>query len=444
MTSHPESQGLEPSPAPPTIESIEPLSTLGRGRFGKVILARVRPSSSAISSSPLTPISSIRSSDGSTAGRLLDFSNNNRRASGSNADNDLVAVKLVTKAALKTPRRVQRTQTELKVMTEVAASCPFLVKCQGAYQSDHLLVYVMEFSNGGDIRSHLRKAGRFAESTVVIMSMQVVLGLEHLHSFGVVYRDLKPENILIGTNGQVQLADFGLSKFLPRRRPALWSRVIFPVTSKAQWGTTRTACGTPMYQPPEMIRRKPHGLEADWWSLGILIFELITGRPPFYSEDVDTIYSLILENQPAYPAYVSQEAVQIISGLLQTNKRKRLGILKIKQEKFFTTRGVPWDREDELSIHNSATNRNDLNLLKSGALQPSRNGAMVGSDFLPEYVASGSPSMTVPGFKVIPNDTLVHLVTTENPALSHGSDSPVSRGNKDPRQAGSSVHLVVQ
>jgi len=206
-----------------------------------------------------------------------------------------------------------------------------------------------------------------------LISMQVILGLEHLHDHGVLYRDLKPENVLISREGHCQLADFGLSKFLPRvklqrreassqssiddarkKRRSIVSRILsgrksiakaaMEFTGKEEqytWGTTKTRCGSPAYQSPELVESKDHGLETDWWSLGVLLYELMSGEPPFFANTVREVYDIILHREPKFGKRFSDDAKSFISSLLVKERTARLGYgpngtQNVKNHPFFT------------------------------------------------------------------------------------------------------------
>jgi len=210
---------------------LEPILTLGRGSFGKVVLART--------SQPF-----------STKGECL------------------VAVKIISRSRIRCEAQQRRTEAELRVLTEVAQSSRFVMSCNSAYQTDDLLVYVMDFAAGGDLRAFLNDTGPLSRSRTTRLAAQIVDGLSHLHRFGVVYRDLKPDNLLLLDKNHIQLADFGLSKFLEPSRPSALGfggcALLGRKRSSVGWEKTLTACGTPVYQCPEMVRHEAYSTEADW------------------------------------------------------------------------------------------------------------------------------------------------------------------------------------
>jgi len=233
-----------------------------------------------------------------------------------------------------------------------------LVPCLGAFQSPRALFYIMPYQTGGELFFHLQQVGRFKEHRARVYAMQVLLGLEALHEFGVVYRDLKPENVLFTSTGRAQLADFGLSKFLPATDSGgaeAPKRGLFGFRRKKSsnaeskappWGKTKTRCGTPAYQAPEVVEAKEHGLEADWWSFGVLLYELLVGEPPFLAGEVKALYQVILNSEVNFPKRVSETARSIISALLAKVSAKRLGCLgadEVKTHVFFASGEPSWE-----------------------------------------------------------------------------------------------------
>jgi len=179
---------------------------------------------------------------------------------------------------------------------------------------------VLEYIQGGELFSRLRKVGRFNTTTATFYSAQVLLAIEHLHSMNIIYRDLKPENILIDTEGYLKLVDLGFAK---------------KIDDKA-W----TLCGTPDYLAPEIIYGKGYGKGVDWWALGVLIYEMIIGYPPFYDDNPFSVYEKILQGKVSYPGLMDSYSKDLVKKLLQADRTKRLGCMKggideIKKHKFF-------------------------------------------------------------------------------------------------------------
>jgi serine/threonine protein kinase len=188
---------------------------------------------------------------------------------------------------------------------------------------------ILDYVNGGELFFHLKKEGRFPEQRVRFYAAEIVCAIAHLHSLGIVYRDLKPENILLDSDGHICITDFGLSKQITPEEG------------------THTFCGTPEYLAPEVLKGQGHGHAVDWWSLGTLIYEMLTGLPPFYSQNINIMYQKILNGELRFPSYVSADAQSLLEGLLTREPEKRLGsgvdgTSNIKSHSFFG--GIDWER----------------------------------------------------------------------------------------------------
>ena len=137
---------------------------------------------------------------------------------------------------------------------------------------------------------------------------ELCLALEYLHNIHIIYRDLKPENILVGRDGHIKLTDFGFSKMIKYS------------------DKTFTLCGTPEYMAPEIILNQGHNKAVDWWAFGVLIYELLTGFPPFYSQNPYDIYNKVLNEKPKFPEFLDFKAKDLISKLLCRKEEDRLGV----------------------------------------------------------------------------------------------------------------------
>ena len=219
---------------------------------------------------------------------------------------------------------------ERNVMSKI--SHPFIVKMHRAFQSDAKLYFVLDFLNGGELLFHLRKEGRFTENKTRFYASEVILAVEHLHKNGIIYRDLKPENILLGEDGHLKLTDFGLSK-----------------TGIMGSNQAYTFCGTPEYLAPEVVSGKGHSKSVDWWCLGLLLYEMLSGSHPFKSKRKNRkqIFNQITDNAVEMLPGFSEEAADLISWLLTISVEDRLGnsikdAEEIKNHKFFES--VNWDQ----------------------------------------------------------------------------------------------------
>jgi len=240
-------------------------------------------------------------------------------------DGKIYAMKILRKDAIIARNEVNHTKAEKRILQSIQH--PFIIQLHYAFQTDDKLYMVLDFVNGGELFFHLKREGRFPENRVKFYVAQISSALAHLHSADIIYRDLKPENILLDAEGNVRITDFGLSKELTTD------------------DTTNTFCGTPEYISPELLKGVGHGYAVDWWSLGTLMYEMLVGLPPFYSENTNLMYQKILSSELVFPSFVSKEAQSILSGLLTRDTEKRLGSgptgsEDIKKHPFFN--GIDW------------------------------------------------------------------------------------------------------
>lgn len=245
-------------------DDFETLSVLGRGGFAKVVLVRRR------------------------------------------GTDEVYAMKILKKRALLERKQTRHTQTERSVLGFV--NHPFIVGLHFAFQTQSSLYFVLDYCAGGELFHHLQKRKRFSEDTTRFFTAQLVLALSYLHTRGVVYRDLKPENILLSENGYIRIADFGLSK----------------ENMKQTEGST-SFCGTPEYLAPEIINGTGHGTAVDWWSLGMLVYEMLTGLPPWYTTSKPMLYDRLRSAELEFKSRVSPVARDLISRFLQRDPTRRLG-----------------------------------------------------------------------------------------------------------------------
>lgn len=234
------------------------------------------------------------------------------------------ALKIARKSDLLKLEQVEHCLSEENILSRV--DHPFIVNLLGSFQDDSRVFLVMDYAPGGEIFSLLRSKGKFSNDEARFYAGELVLALEHLHSMNVMYRDIKPENLLLSAAGHLVIVDFGFAKVVTDR--------------------TFTVCGTPEYAAPEVILGTGHGMAVDWWSLGVLIFEMCAGYAPFYDTQPYQVYQKILDCDPTFPPDFSFRVKQLIGQLLQQDRRKRLGCGKggarsVKAHKWFS--GSNWD-----------------------------------------------------------------------------------------------------
>ncbi|CAB3362156.1 Hypothetical predicted protein [Cloeon dipterum] len=237
----------------------------------------------------------------------------------------LYAMKVLKKATLKVRDRV-RTKVERNILVDVRH--PFIVRLHYAFQTEGKLYLILDFLRGGDLFTRLSKEVMFTEEDVKFYLAELALALDHLHSIGIIYRDLKPENILLDADGHISLTDFGLSKQ--------------PVDDQAF-----SFCGTVEYMAPEVVNRKGHSFAADWWSFGVLMYEMLTGALPFQGSNRKETMTQILKAKLGMPAFLSPEAQALLRVLFKRNPVNRLGagpegVQEIKAHSFFAT--IDWDK----------------------------------------------------------------------------------------------------
>ncbi|KAG8693408.1 Serine/threonine-protein kinase [Ceratobasidium sp. 395] len=240
----------------------------------------------------------------------------------------IYAMKVLSKKEIIAKKEVAHTIGERKILQRSLDS-PFLVGLKFSFQTDTELYLVTDFKSGGELFWHLQKETRFTEERARFYIAELVLALEHLHKYDIVYRDLKPENILLDATGHVALCDFGLSK---------------PDLPTGQ--LTNTFCGTTEYLAPEVLL-DDHGYSklVDFWSLGVLLFEMCCGWSPFYAEDTQQMYKNICFGKIRFPrGVIGEDGKQFVKGLLNRNPKHRLGAhrdaAELKEHPFF--KSIDW------------------------------------------------------------------------------------------------------
>ncbi|KAG1700287.1 hypothetical protein DVH05_012090 [Phytophthora capsici] len=275
-----------------TMQDFEILKMLGKGSFGKVYMVRER-----------------------------------------GTDGKIYAMKVLRKSELVKRNQVGHTMMERKIMSSI--DHPFIVGLKYSFQTASKLVMVSDYCCGGEIFFHLKKFRSFSEAMVRFYAAELVAAIGHLHERDIIYRDLKPENILLDETGHVRLTDFGLSK-----------------TDCTDFSGAKTFCGTPEYLAPEMLisrkKKTEYGKAIDWWSLGTLMYEMLTGWPPFFDRNIEQMCTKIMKSPLKFPAHfgLSSEVKSLISALLERDPTYRIGsrpgagVEDIKNHVFFAT--IDW------------------------------------------------------------------------------------------------------
>uniref|UniRef100_A0A1L8DLW5 non-specific serine/threonine protein kinase n=1 Tax=Nyssomyia neivai TaxID=330878 RepID=A0A1L8DLW5_9DIPT len=275
-----------------TLENFEFLKVLGKGTFGKVILCREK----------------------STA--------------------KLYAIKILKKEVIIQKDEVAHTLTENRVLR--TTNHPFLISLKYSFQTADRLCFVMQYVNGGELFFHLSRDRVFSEDRTRFYGAEIISALGYLHSQGIIYRDLKLENLLLDKDGHIKIADFGLCK-----EDITYGR------------TTKTFCGTPEYLAPEVLEDNDYGRAVDWWGTGVVMYEMIIGRLPFYNRDHDVLFALILMEEVRFPRSISQEARSLLNGFLVKIPSQRLGggpddVKEIQAHPFFAS--INWTDLEQKKI----------------------------------------------------------------------------------------------
>lgn len=233
---------------------------------------------------------------------------------------EIYAMKVMRKDKIMEKNHAEYMKSERNILTKV--DHPFIVQLRYSFQTKYRLYLVLDFVNGGHLFFQLYRQGLFREDLARIYTAEIVSAVSHLHANGIMHRDLKPENILLDADGHVMLTDFGLAKQFDENT------------------RSNSMCGTLEYMSPEIVLGKGHDKAADWWSVGILLFEMLTGQPPFTGGNRQKIQQKIIKDKIKLPAFLSSEAHSLLKGLLQKEASKRLGSgpggsQEIKSHKWF-------------------------------------------------------------------------------------------------------------
>lgn len=246
------------------LDNFEYLKVLGKGTFGKVILCREKSTSM------------------------------------------MYAIKILKKEVIIAKDEVAHTLTENRVLQ--TTNHPFLTSLKYSFQTADRLCFVMEYVNGGELFFHLCRERFFSEERTRFYGGEIISALGYLHEHGIIYRDLKLENLLLDKDGHIKIADFGLCK-----------------EDISYGATTKTFCGTPEYLAPEVLEDNDYGRAVDWWGVGVVMYEMMCGRLPFYNNDHDILFELILMEEVKFPKTLSVDARNLLSALLVKDPNRRLG-----------------------------------------------------------------------------------------------------------------------
>ncbi|KAF3663633.1 Serine/threonine-protein kinase AtPK1/AtPK6 [Capsicum annuum] len=249
---------------------------------------------------------------------------------------EILAMKVMRKDKILEKDHAEYMKTERDVLTKI--NHPFVVQLRYSFQTKYRLYLVLDFVNGGHLFFQLHRQGLFREDLARIYTAEIVSAVSHLHSNGIMHRDLKPENILLDADGHVVLTDFGLAKQFDENT------------------RSNSLCGTIEYMAPEIVLGKGHDKAADWWSVGVLLYEMLTGKPPFVGGNRQKVQQKIIRDKIKLPAFLSSDAHSLLKGLLHKEARKRLGCGsrgsdEIRSHKWF--RSINWKKLDAREIQPS-------------------------------------------------------------------------------------------
>ena len=245
--------------------------------------------------------------------------------------NKLYAIKILDKDKINNNIQKQSINTERVLLAKL--NHPFIMKLNYAFQTKKSLYFVTKFMHGGELNYHIynEKKNYFSEEKTKFYAAEIILGLNYLHSNNCIYRDLKPENVLIDKDGHIKLTDFGLSKLCKG----------FPCK-------TKSLCGTPEYLAPEILFEKDYGIEVDWWSLGVIIYEMLSGYLPFKILPDEKITKNVYKNKIKIFNHFSLAAKDLVIKLLEFNPNKRIGYHQIINHPFF--KDIKWDKIEKKEI----------------------------------------------------------------------------------------------
>ena len=241
------------------------------------------------------------------------------------SDGEIYAMKVLNKKFLMKNNQLKYAITECNVLKQAAS--PFILTLYYSFQTQENLYMIIDYCPGGDLNFHIIQ-NLFEEKEAKFYIAELILGIEHLHKLDILYRDLKPENILISQDNHIKLADFGLAK-----------------EGVSDQQNTNSFVGSPAYLSPEMISRKGVGKAADIYGIGAVLYEMVSGTPPFFTNNINLLYKNISQSKLKLHEYFSDELKDLLSQLLCRDPYKRIGVLdknELKSHEWF--KDIDWDK----------------------------------------------------------------------------------------------------
>uniref|UniRef100_A0A669B5P6 Protein kinase C n=1 Tax=Oreochromis niloticus TaxID=8128 RepID=A0A669B5P6_ORENI len=244
---------------------------------------------------------------------------------------EFFAVKALKKDVVLMDDDVECTMVERRVLS-LAWENPFLTHLYCTFQTKENLFFVMEYLNGGDLMFHIQNCHKFDLHRATFYAAEIICGLQFLHSKGIIYRDLKLDNVLLDSDGHIKIADFGMCK-----------------ENMQDDVRTSTFCGTPDYIAPEILLGQKYNSSVDWWSFGVLLYEMLIGQSPFHGRDEEELFQSIRTDTPIYPNWLSKAAKDILIKLFVREPEERLGIKgNIRQHSFFSS--TDWNALEQRQV----------------------------------------------------------------------------------------------
>ena len=239
--------------------------------------------------------------------------------------NEIFVMKVLNKSYLLQKKLFRYALTECNILKE--SNCPFIIKLHYSFQTPDNLYMILDYCSIGDL-SYQIELSLLEEDEAKFYIAELILAIEYLHKHDIIYRDLKPENILIDSDSHIKLADFGLAKE--------------NVTSDSP---NKTFCGSPQYLSPEMLSKEGTTKASDIYGIGVILYQLITGNPPFYTNDQNLMFQNISKNKLKFQDYFSDEIKDLLKKMMDKDPKKRIGINNdksdLKNHEFF--KDINWE-----------------------------------------------------------------------------------------------------